>query len=116
MARFLPSRFIRALVTSDANGYWRALFSPAPEATAQRVGNAQLDRAAYLVQSLGHCDSCHTPRAVTLQEKGLDELANGYLTGTELNGWNVPALRGMPHWRRKRWSSTWEAAATPRPR
>lgn len=78
--------------------YWRALFSPAPEATVARAGDAQLGRGAYLVQGLGHCGSCHTPRALTLQEKGLDESAGGYLTGTELNGWNVPALRGMPHW------------------
>ncbi|MFJ4064455.1 c-type cytochrome [Pseudomonas sp. NPDC089996] len=79
--------------------YWRALFSPAPEARAAQVGgDAQITQGAYLVQGLGHCGSCHTPRALTLQEKGLDESASGYLTGTELNGWNVPALRGMPHW------------------
>ena len=81
--------------------YWRALFSPEPEATVARAGDAQLARGAYLVQGLGHCGSCHTPRALTLQEKGLDESATGYLTGTELNGWNVPALRGMPHWSEK---------------
>jgi hypothetical protein len=79
--------------------YWRALFSPAPEATAAVVaGDARISRGAYLVQGLGHCGSCHTPRALTLQEKGLDDSASGYLTGTELNGWSVPALRGMPHW------------------
>ena len=78
--------------------YWRALFSPAPETTVTRAGDVQLARGAYLVQGLGHCGSCHTPRALTLQEKGLDESASGYLTGAELNGWNVPALRGMPHW------------------
>ncbi|MGE8060695.1 c-type cytochrome [Pseudomonas sp. NPDC089547] len=79
--------------------YWRALFSPAPEATAAVVGgDAQISRGAYLVQGLGHCGSCHTPRALTMQEKGLDDSASGYLTGAELNGWNVPALRGMPHW------------------
>ena len=81
--------------------YWRALFSPEPEATVARAGDAQLARGAYLVQGFGHCGSCHTPRALTLQEKGLDESATGYLTGTELNGWNVPALRGMPHWSEK---------------
>ena len=62
------------------------------------AGDTQLERGAYLVQGLGHCGSCHTPRALTLQEKGLDESTSSYLSGTELNGWNVPALRGMPHW------------------
>ncbi|MFK0310057.1 c-type cytochrome [Pseudomonas sp. NPDC090233] len=79
--------------------YWRALFSPLPEAAGVAASSpTQLQRGAYLVQGLGHCGSCHTPRALTLQEKGLDESAAGYLSGTELNGWNVPALRGMPHW------------------
>nr|WP_240160645.1 hypothetical protein [Pseudomonas bharatica] len=62
------------------------------------VNGDDIARGAYLVQGLGHCGSCHTPRALTLQENGLDERAAAYLTGTELNGWNVPALRGMPHW------------------
>lgn len=84
--------------------YWRSLFSPLPEpsAVAARAvttdAHARLARGAYLVQGLGHCGSCHTPRALTMQEKGLDEQAKGYLTGAELNGWAVPALRGMPHW------------------
>jgi len=79
--------------------YWRALFSPLPQDTGVAASNqTPLQRGAYLVQGLGHCGSCHTPRALTLQEKGLDESASGYLTGTELNGWAVPALRGMPHW------------------
>lgn len=78
--------------------YWRALFSPAPQESVANTGATPIERGAYLVQGLGHCGSCHTPRALTLQEKGLDESTAGYLTGTELNGWNVPALRGMPHW------------------
>lgn len=81
--------------------YWRALFSPTPEAAATdavSIDSAQLQRGAYLVQGLGHCGSCHTPRALTMQEQGLDERTGSYLSGAELNGWAVPALRGMPHW------------------
>ncbi|WP_411563385.1 c-type cytochrome [Pseudomonas shirazensis] len=81
--------------------YWRALFSPTPEtaaADALSIDDAQLQRGAYLVQGLGHCGSCHTPRALTMQEQGLDERTGSYLSGAELNGWAVPALRGMPHW------------------
>lgn len=81
--------------------YWRSLFSPLPEpnvASAAPGNDAQVARGAYLVQGLGHCGSCHTPRALTMQEKGLDESASGYLTGTELNGWAVPSLRGVEHW------------------
>ncbi|MBD1599688.1 c-type cytochrome [Pseudomonas typographi] len=81
--------------------YWRTLFAPAPEnteATRQASTDARIERGAYLVQGLGHCGSCHTPRALTMQERGLDETTPAYLTGAELNGWAVPALRGAKHW------------------
>lgn len=75
--------------------YWRTLFAPSPESLSSA---AAPERGAYLVQGLGHCGSCHTPRALTLQERGLDEGSASYLSGAVLNGWQVPALRGMSHW------------------
>lgn len=80
--------------------YWRTLFSPTPESTVKPVAGTdpQLVRGAYLVQGLGHCGSCHTPRALTMQEKGLDEKSTDYLTGALLNGWAVPSIRGIAHW------------------
>ncbi|MEQ7917682.1 cytochrome c [Xanthomonas sp. WHRI 1810A] len=80
--------------------YWRTLFSPTPEQTPSPVAGTdpQLARGAYLVQGLGHCGSCHTPRALTMQEKGLTEKDPDYLTGALLNEWAVPALRGVGHW------------------
>jgi mono/diheme cytochrome c family protein len=80
--------------------YWRTFFSPAPESTVAPVAGTdpQLVRGAYLVQGLGHCGSCHTPRALTMQEKGLDEKSSDYLTGALLNGWSVPSIRGVAHW------------------
>lgn len=80
--------------------YWRTLFSPSPESTPVAAAGVdpQIARGAYLVQGLGHCGSCHTPRALTMQEKGLDEKDADYLTGALLNGWAVPAIRGVAHW------------------
>lgn len=80
--------------------YWRTFFSPTPESTAEPVAGTdpQLVRGAYLVQGLGHCGSCHTPRALTMQEKGLDEKSTDYLTGALLNDWAVPSIRGVAHW------------------
>jgi len=80
--------------------YWRALFSPTPEATVKAAagGDSQIARGAYLVQGLGHCGSCHTPRALTMQEKGLNEQSSDYLTGALLNDWAVPSIRGVGHW------------------
>ncbi|MDR7343905.1 mono/diheme cytochrome c family protein [Pantoea alhagi] len=60
--------------------------------------SAEINRGAYIVESLGHCGSCHTPRRITMNEKSLDSSEDAFLAGGELNGWSVPTLRGMPHW------------------
>ncbi|MGC6389393.1 c-type cytochrome [Ewingella sp. S1.OA.A_B6] len=55
---------------------------------------ADWNRGAYLVQGLGHCGSCHTPRGVGYQEKALDQTSKDYLSGGTLEGWHAPNLRG----------------------
>jgi len=76
---------------------WRGLFAPKvkawePTASADPVVN----RGAYLVEGLGHCGACHTPRALTMQEKALNP-ADGsqFLAGSApLEGWIAKNLRG----------------------
>ncbi|MFJ3483773.1 c-type cytochrome [Pseudomonas sp. NPDC090202] len=79
---------------------WRKVFAPAPQTVAFDAGryqDPQVARGAYLVQGLGHCGSCHTPRALTLQEKALDESGDAYLSGGPvIDGWLAVNLRGNP--------------------
>lgn len=61
------------------------------------------NRGAYLVQGLGHCGSCHTPRGIAIQEKALDQTDSAYLSGGTLEGWHAPNLNGdkvngLGHW------------------
>jgi mono/diheme cytochrome c family protein len=49
--------------------------------------SAEWNRGAYLVRSLGHCSSCHTPRD---ELGGEDRLR--YLDGGDVDGWHAPAL------------------------
>src|SRR5471032_3431828 len=56
--------------------------------------NEVLNRGAYLVQGLGHCGSCHTPRGIAFQEKAIDDSSLKYLAGAELDAWYAPSLRG----------------------
>lgn len=51
---------------------WRWMFAP-PVADTPEVAGADpvISRGAYLVEGLGHCAACHTPRALTMQEKAL---------------------------------------------
>ncbi|NIF22568.1 c-type cytochrome [Candidatus Pantoea multigeneris] len=66
----------------------------------QPIGGAseQVNRGAYIVESLGHCGSCHTPRGFGMNEKALDSSDSQFLAGGSLNNWDVPSLRGLPRW------------------
>jgi mono/diheme cytochrome c family protein len=79
---------------------WRKTFAPNPNAgafDAARYPNPIVARGAYLVQGPGHCGSCHTPRALTLQEEALDDSGNSYLGGGQvIDGWLAVNLRGNP--------------------
>lgn len=56
--------------------------------------DAQWNRGAYLVQSLGHCGACHTPRGPGFEERGYDESSRLYLTGGTNDHWFAPNLTG----------------------
>lgn len=75
---------------------WGWVFGPGPKPYAAPAGTpVEVARGAYLVQGLGHCGSCHTPRGVGLQELSLGDDANPiYLTGgASIDGWIAPSLR-----------------------
>ncbi|MFC5430842.1 c-type cytochrome [Paraburkholderia denitrificans] len=76
---------------------WRWIFAPAPKPFSNAsYPDPQLARGAYLVQGLGHCGACHTPRAATMQERALSD-ADGldYLAGgAPIDGWVPTSLRG----------------------
>lgn len=76
--------------------YWRWLFAPPVRPFTPRAGeNPVVARGAYLVEGLGHCGACHTPRAITLQEVALTAGdGSRFLAGSQFNGWFAPSLRG----------------------
>jgi mono/diheme cytochrome c family protein len=77
---------------------WRKLFAPssdAPAFSASRYADAGVARGAYLVEALGHCGTCHTPRAISFQEQALDDSSPSYLAGGQkIGGWVAVNLRG----------------------
>lgn len=70
---------------------WNALFhDPAPyQADSSR--SAEWNRGAYLVNGLGHCGACHTPRNALGAEQG----GSAFLSGAMVEGWEAPALTGL---------------------
>ncbi|QXI36555.1 cytochrome c [Pseudomonas xantholysinigenes] len=76
--------------------FWRGLFAPEVKAFDAAGRDPVVARGAYLVEGLGHCGACHTPRAITMQEKAL-EAGDGeaFLAGSApLEGWIAKSLRG----------------------
>ncbi|NKJ04317.1 cytochrome c [Rhizobium sp. SG741] len=83
---------------------WNAVFTEGGTYQPKTAGDNSWNRGAYLVQGPGHCGSCHTPRAITMAEKALDESSPLYLSGALLDGWYAPSLRGDPNTGLGRWT------------
>ena len=87
---------------------WRTVF--APEVKAFQPAEQEdpvLARGRYLVEGLGHCGACHTPRSITMQEKALtNEEGSDYLAGSSapIDGWTASNLRGDNRDGLGRWS------------
>jgi mono/diheme cytochrome c family protein len=73
---------------------WNTLFATTSAYVARPDRDAAWNRGAYLVEGLGHCGACHTPRGWAFQEKALDDSSNAFLQGAELDAWSAPNLRG----------------------
>ncbi|MBB5444730.1 MULTISPECIES: cytochrome c [unclassified Paraburkholderia] len=76
--------------------FWDWAFAPKSQFKADAKRDAQWNRGAYLVQSLGHCGACHTPRGPAYEECGYDESASAYLTGGTNDHWFAPNLSADP--------------------
>jgi mono/diheme cytochrome c family protein len=73
---------------------WNWLYLPKPGYTAVAKQSAEWNRGAYLVQSLGHCGACHTPRNLAGAEKANSEKKSEFfLSGAVIDGWYAQNLR-----------------------
>ncbi|GGE04019.1 aldehyde dehydrogenase [Aureimonas endophytica] len=71
---------------------WNALFLSSAPVPAAPGRDAEWHRGAELVEGLGHCSACHSPRnALGAEVKGA-----AHLTGGVVDGWQAHSLRGGP--------------------
>ncbi|QYX47490.1 c-type cytochrome [Pseudomonas tussilaginis] len=57
-----------------------------------------INRGAYLVQGLGHCGACHTPRGIAFQEKAMSDAGSSgkhFLAGETVEHWRALSLRNL---------------------
>ncbi|MBV7541849.1 cytochrome c [Acidovorax sp. sic0104] len=92
--------------TQSALAVWRALFfapgAASAVADAAPTQTAEYDRGAYLVNGLGHCTACHTPRnalGATADAKAF----NGGLIPVQ--NWYAPALNAAAEAGVKDWAT-----------
>lgn len=74
---------------------WAKLYADIKPFTADPARDAVWNRGAYLVEGLGHCGSCHTPRGLGFQELAMSPSDGiSYLAGARIDGWFAKSLRG----------------------
>ncbi|UFN50293.1 cytochrome c [Roseomonas sp. OT10] len=78
---------------------WNTLFFTPEEFRPDPQRSAEYNRGAYLVEGLGHCGACHTPKNFLGADSGGQALAGG-----ELQGWYAPALTNDARTGLGRWS------------
>lgn len=69
---------------------WNALFPQPREIEPDPTKSEQWNRGAYLVESLGHCSACHSPRNALGAEQ-----REAYLAGGFAEGWEAPPLTSL---------------------
>ncbi len=71
---------------------WNALFHQPSVFEADPAKSEIWNRGAYLVEGLGHCGACHSPRNALGAEK-----QGAYLAGGFAEGWEAPPLTSLSH-------------------
>ncbi|MES2189340.1 MAG: cytochrome c [Pseudomonadota bacterium] len=73
---------------------WNKIYLKGKVYEPEPAQTAEWNRGAYLVQGLGHCGACHTPRSVLGGEKATThEKGDLFLSGTIIDGWYAQPLR-----------------------
>lgn len=69
---------------------WNFLFFEKGPFQPQPHRDAAWNRGAYLVEGLGHCSACHSPR----NSLGAERTGKSRFAGATVDGWQVPPLNG----------------------
>ncbi|KQP05217.1 aldehyde dehydrogenase [Pseudorhodoferax sp. Leaf265] len=70
---------------------WNALNLEAGAWKPDPLQTPEWNRGAYLVNGVGHCGACHTPRDAL----GAERSGKAFLSGALIDGWEAPALTGL---------------------
>jgi mono/diheme cytochrome c family protein len=81
--------------------FWNLLFNPGHRFQPNADQPAEWNRGAYLVEALGHCGDCHTPRNMLFGLKSHQKFA-----GALIQGWKAYNVTPDPKWGIGAWSDS----------
>jgi mono/diheme cytochrome c family protein len=84
-----PSHMAFPFTIREGLAAWRALYFSPGTFKPDLSMNDQQNRGAYLVEGLGHCGSCHTPRNIAMGSITSEALGGGEIKG---QGWFAPNI------------------------
>ena len=85
-----PSQSLRwPFASAPALAIWRSLFFKPGTYQDDPTQSKDWNRGAYLVQGLGHCAACHSPRNAWGAWGEVDDLSGGWMQGVN---WFAPSL------------------------
>jgi len=79
--------------------FWNVLFNPGHRFQPNADQPPEWNRGAYLVEALGHCGDCHTPRNILFGLKSHQKFA-----GAIIQGWKAYNITPDPKWGLGAWS------------
>jgi mono/diheme cytochrome c family protein len=77
---------------------WNLLFKPSPGYQPDTQRSAEWNRGAYLVEGLGHCGECHTPRNLLFALDGGKKFAGAVTAGWKAYNISSDAESGIGAW------------------
>jgi nicotinate dehydrogenase subunit B len=83
-----PSTLVFPFNIRPLMAVWNFLFHRPILQAFDSTRSREWNRGRYLVDGLGHCGACHTPRNAL----GAERVGAGYLAGGLAEGWDAPAL------------------------
>src|SRR5258708_7240073 len=81
-----------------ARAAWNLLFNPNERLTPAPAKPADWNRGAYLVEALGHCGECHTPRRFTQSLDNSRKFAGAVTEGWKADNITADTQSGVGGW------------------
>ena len=78
---------------------WNALYLNSDPVPGDEAPAGSIERGKYLVRTLTHCSTCHTPRNTLMAEQ-----KDKFLSGSQLGGWFAPNITPSPEAGIGQWS------------